>query len=860
MRLWGAWAALAWERLWPRLWPATAVIGVTLALVLLDAFTLLPPWLHAAALTAILAGTVVLLWAGLAGASWPGRSEARRRLERDSGFEHRPLTAMEDDQIAGTTDPGSRLLWNAHLLRVRSSASRWLVSLPRPNLAAQDPYAMRAWVGLLLVISIVIGGPEWGERFERNFVPAFAGTPDPTPPSLDVSVSPPDYTGEPPIYLRPERAENAPENAPPTAPPGTVSIPAGSTLLARVSAGAEQPVLAVGGERTDFDALGDDGFEIEQSIDSGSTITISQGGTTLGIWNIRVIPDLAPQIDFTEPPRGTERNALRLAYEGEDDYGIVSVSATLRLELDAASTLEREPMTLELPPPGRNARQVEGVSFHDLTAHPWAGEPVRIRLAATDNAGNTGQSAQKLVQLPEREFQHPMAQAIIDQRRTLIRDIDSADTVATNLEGLSGQLDRYDGDTVVFLSLRTAARRLIFAEHRIDEAIDPVAGLLWDTALRIEDGDLSLIERELRAAQEDLRRALVSDASDAEIEELTDRLEAALDRYLDALARDMARHTDGETAGDQDPGSISPFSSMNRSDFGDMIDAMRAMSESGARDQAQQMLSNLQDMLEALQSGSQAVEQNQAMEALNAMMDDMQSIMSNQQALFDSTHEHGDATGGEHGQPMAPGPSGDMEPFGGGPQMGPSLGGIPGQEPDSTPSSPDSGPEASPEDLSDLAGQQDQIRRDLGEMMRQMGEMMGTIPGELGAAEQSMRGSGDALTDGDADGSLGQQEQALEQLRQGAESFLNSVMDQMAGGGEGALMPGAGNGMGGAGRDPLGRPTNGSGPYADDDTDLPNADATERARAILEELRRRASDQDRPALERDYVNRLLERF
>ena len=93
-RLTQARMALGWEHLWPLLWPVWAIVGVFVALSLLDVWSLLPGWTHAALLA---------LFAGLAGvACWrawrrfrlPIRSAARRRLERDSGIPHRPLTTV----------------------------------------------------------------------------------------------------------------------------------------------------------------------------------------------------------------------------------------------------------------------------------------------------------------------------------------------------------------------------------------------------------------------------------------------------------------------------------------------------------------------------------------------------------------------------------------------------------------------------------------------------------------------------------------------------------------------------------------------------------------------------------------------
>ena len=65
--------------------------------------------------------------------------------------------------------------------------------------------------------------------------------------------------------------------------------------------------------------------------------------------------------------------------------------------------------------------------------------------------------------------------------------------------------------------------------------------------------------------------------------------------------------------------------------------------------------------------------------------------------------------------------------------------------------------------------------------------------------------------------------------------------------------------MGGNQEDPAGRPFQGGGM----DTSrvmVPNDSELARARHILDELRRRAGERARARLERDYIDRLLERF
>ncbi|HWA42843.1 MAG TPA: DUF4175 family protein, partial [Hypericibacter adhaerens] len=60
--------------------------------------------------------------------------------------------------------------------------------------------------------------------------------------------------------------------------------------------------------------------------------------------------------------------------------------------------------------------------------------------------------------------------------------------------------------------------------------------------------------------------------------------------------------------------------------------------------------------------------------------------------------------------------------------------------------------------------------------------------------------------------------------------------------------------------DPGQRSQEGQGLIDTGDVKIPEAADLQRARQILDELRRRAGEQFRPKLERDYLQRLLERF
>jgi hypothetical protein len=130
-------------------------------------------------------------------------------------------------------------------------------------------------------------------------------------------------------------------------------------------------------------------------------------------------------------------------------------------------------------------------------------------------------------------------------------------------------------------------------------------------------------------------------------------------------------------------------------------------------------------------------------------------------------------------------------------------------------------------------------------------ELQDSLKGMDGKSAQKLREAGKAM--GDAQSALGQkdlsnagssQNQALDALRQGAQALADEAQQgqgQQAGGRE----------------DPLGRS---SSPLGNSGVKIPGATDLARARQILEELRRRAAQMNRPQQERDYLDRLLKAF
>src|SRR4051794_12065990 len=347
-------AALLWERVWPAFWPALCVLGVFASVVLFDLLPGLPGIAHAAILALVAVAVAVAAVWGVRTArrgGWPDMLAARRRIEQASGLPHRPLLALSDRPSA-PLDESARLLWAAHQRRMAAVLRRLRVGWPIAGLARRDPWGLRSMLAILLLLAVIDAGADWRDRAFRAFQPSFAGSAASLASSFELWVSPPEYTGLAPHFLRADVAE-------------TVPVAIGSMLLGQVHDGGEVPRLAIDAASEDFTAIDKQNFRLERKLTDGRELRLQQGGSLLGRWPIQIVPDNSPVIAFADPPSATPRAALHIDYRASDDYGVTSAKAVIRRPAsgspagaspDAASpdAPSNEAIELDLPLPGLN--------------------------------------------------------------------------------------------------------------------------------------------------------------------------------------------------------------------------------------------------------------------------------------------------------------------------------------------------------------------------------------------------------------------------------------------------------------------------------------------------------------------------
>ena len=845
--------ALWAERLARALWPAFALVCFVVAAALLGGFEALGPVLHRVALALAALGVIAALVWGLRRFRVPGTEEAARRLE--SGAPGHPLSALTDSLAGGEDAPTARAIWQAHRARAARAAEGLRAAAPDLRLAREDRWAVRIFGPALVVGAAVAAGGLWSDRIGTSLAPLpveMAGGPGSAEVSVEAWAVPPAYTGRDTIYLDGSSGEPA-------------AIPQDSALTIRVT-GLTGGAPALSGEGLGglggFTDLGDGLFEARTAVTGSGRIVVETDGGTFGTLAFTMIPDAPPRIAADGRPGPSATRALQVPFTAGDDYGVAAAWAEIVLAEPGTRPMEVEPLEVALPLPiSGDPREVADTAVRDLADHPWAGAEVLLTLKAEDGAGQVAAAEPMRLTLPGRVFTHPLARALVDQRRALVLDLDRADHVLDTVQSVTRWPEEVFGDnTGAYLGVRTAMRRLAPAvvEERIAGVAPMTAEFLWQAALSLEEGDARNALERLRQAQERLREALESGSQD-EIAQAMEELRQAMNEYLRQLAQQGMQNPQAGQQQQQQQGQ-----QLSQQDLQQMLDEMQRQAESGMRDQAQAMLDQLSRMLENLRPGQQQAGQSQGQQALQQLQD----LIQRQRGLSDETFDElrrqqrgqqGEQQGQQQGQQ---GQRGQQQGQGQQGRQGQGQQGQQGQRPggQASPGGQQSGRHG---ENGRLAAEQEALRQALEELRGQLGGGEGmrgasrALEGaerEMGEAREGLEGerTGDAVQD---------QMEALDQLNRGAEA-LAEALQQNGQGQQAAEGARTGRGQRGDDReaDPFDRPSGAYGAIDGSGTDVPDRALIDRARELLEELRRRSADQTRPELELDYFERLLDQF
>jgi uncharacterized protein (TIGR02302 family) len=607
-----------WERVWPKLWPASGIAGAFVAAGLFNLFAYVPWWIHTLLLLGAAGAAGYFLYRNFQNFDAPTWYEGARRVERDSTLEHRPITEHHDVMAAGVGDAYAEALWKAHIRALLSRIGKLRVSLPSPQLARHDPYAIRFLILLLLIGGVIVAGSDWKNRLAFALTPdAGSGTASAT---VDAWINPPAYTGLPPIYLKPGPMNGAP-----------IRVPVNSELVVRVHRSSVSPeiVLSPSHDKRPKVTGADDEYAANTKLHADENIFVRAGGRTLGSWRTVIVPDEAPHIVFSEPPSRTQHDAVKIAFSAADDYGVVSARALIK------PVKGTRVLAIDLPL-DVSAKTVKQTVYRDLTENPLAGMDVTITLEAKDGAGQTARSKPMRFTLPARIFTNPLARALVEQRQHLFAKTPHAKPVTlATLNALTLAPDKfYQDQQRLYLVLRSTYWML--HEAHSDHDIEQVQDLLWQTAMALEGNGAANAAAELRRVAEALAQAMEQGAPQSVIDGLMQRYQQALQRYLQAMAKN-AQASNGPLP----PGTkvITP------DDIAKMMKLIQQLAESGSRDAAAKMLAMLQSLLENMQMSGGSGGGGQGDKAMSDAIQGMSDLIGRQRQLMDKTYREGQDAG-----------------------------------------------------------------------------------------------------------------------------------------------------------------------------------------------------------------------
>jgi len=783
--------ALVLERGWAASAPLFWLVFLFLGVSHFGFWGVVAPAFHVVGLILFAAGLVAVgrtFWQRF---FWPKDDEVRSALERESHIPHRPFRSF--DAVAAKTNADgekSRLFWDLHQQQQNQNLAKLNAFWPDFSFDLGDIYSLRSAVLLFALSGFIMSSGQASERFAFAFTPQFFG-PDPIV-QVDIWASPPDYTALAPVLLVKKPVQQLRERN------EIIKLPEGSRIIARVSGGNEDlPILLNGETKYAFSKIAGMNFHAEVTEISGGKWQLIKDGDELATWTLQIMPDLAPIVRMPALPTITDRKALQLTAEVSDDYGIVELIGQI------SRGSKGDGIKLKLPFI-QGAKKAESRSYHDLTQHVWSGLPVELSIVARDEKGQLGRSKSVRMILPERDFQHPIAKILIEERKKLIADPSvSRFGVIGTLDALVSLPHILNENLAAHLMVSVARGILLIVrdEQRIEEA----AELLWHAALKLENGNLTVAEQALRDAENALMEALNNGANDAEIKRLVEELKDAMQKFLAELSKnqgemqsEMPSNTDGQRLAAQD--------------LNNLLDKVDQFARSGARDEARDLLRQLQDVLENLQAAGTSLTPSQM--AGQKLLDDLGKLMGDQQGLMDDTLKSSRRT-----------------------------------EPSSN-----STEKSDAKAFKKLGDQQEALRQMLGNIMGELG-LGGDIPDALGKAERAMNSARQALELQQPKAAENLQKQVMEQLLKGSSDLAEQMMQ-----GQGAQ--GGGQFGSNMGRDPLGRPMpsrNGRG-LEKIDHKLFQKNFLSTTKLIMDEVRRRLSDPNRSDLEKQYLKRLLERF
>jgi uncharacterized protein (TIGR02302 family) len=793
---------MVWESVWPCLIPALSIGLLVIGLTLTGVFELLPATGHIILLSMLSVAalvSIVLPWRHF---KRPTRRDVLQRIEIDNHLDNNPLQSLED-HVPDTDDPLTSYLWQRQLGLHEAALANLRLSRPQPALARIDRFGLTAIPVLLLFVGLMTGTDHVAERFSRAFSPLQRlGAAD---FSATLWVTPPAYTGQIPRILQFSSLSDDAGSRQSGTGTGTGTDRTPDIMSIQVPVGSTldgsissiwEPTLSTPSGAQAFTESTENNYVLSTAIDQPGQWRISVWGNDRLTLDINLLADKPPSLSFISPPTVTRRDHVRLDYVASDDYGLNS--------LDLVITPGGEENTIKQYGP---IDQVV-IDLKSDAAGPLGAGTMPTRIEGPrfiDLVAHPWAGLPVNIQMVSRDNADQQGES--DIRSLMLPEREFTHPVAQKLIAIRRGLLRYP-DRV--LEMHQALLPVLFAPQAfsghlgvfltLSVAENRLASNLHDRDTHQNvAGLLWHVAEEIERGSYGIAERNLMEAEERLLEALAnpDVTEAEIARLIDEYRQALNEYLAALMRESQETTEEQPTASATL----EQQDLSRIIDQIDAlmRAGARDQARQLIDRLRELVENMQVTTGQGGMDitsTLREMLDGMRDLSRRQQDLMNE----GDNTSPQNGN----------------------------------------GPRAN---------QQQGLADDAGEILQSPGlGQFGDVSG-MNSVIDAMRGAAEALGNNRSHEALQYQRQAMDALQHGIGEISRTLE------GLSQLAPMLEDLEGAGRRDPLGRPVGGDGT-----TIIPDVNTLERAWRILQELRRRSGDPERPQIEQEYIDRLLRRF
>ena len=790
---------MLWETVWPCLIPSLSIGMLVVGLTLTGTFELLPATGHIILLSILSVAAMVAVVTPWRNFRTPTRRDILHRIEIENRLRNNPLQSLED-HIADTDDPLTSLLWQRQLGLHETALANLRLPRPIPAITRIDRFGLTAIPVLLLFVGLMTGSDHVSERFSKAFSPLQRlGAAD---FSATLWVTPPAYTGQIPRILQFSSLEND-------------SIPEVVRNNSATDQNRPNDVMSV-------------------QVPAGSTLD----GSISSIWK----PSLTtPNGDYAFSESGENSYVLSSTIDQSGQWR-VSVWGNDRLTLDIKVLADTIPSLSFVSPPTITRRDHMRLDYVASDDYGLASLDLVITPAAEPDA---------------RRQYGPIDQIVIDLKGegvaanampTRVEGPRFVDLVAHPWAGLPVNIQMISSDNAdqrgesdirslilperefthpvaqKLIAIRRGLLRFPDRAQEMHQAILPV--LYAPQAFNGHIGvflTLSVAETRLAAnlsntdVHQDVAGLLWHIAEEIERGSygIAERnLMEAEERLLEALANPDVTESEIARLIDEYRQALNEYLAALMRESPQTDDEQPTASAT----LEQQDLSRIIDQIDSLMRAGARDQARQLIDRLRELVENMQ--VTTGQGGMDITSSLRDMLDG--------------------------MRDLSRRQQDLM----NEGDNASAQNGNgQRANEQQGLADDAGNILENPGlGQFGDVSG-MNAVINAMRGAAEALGNNRSHEALQYQHQAMEALQRGI-GEINRALEGLS-----QMAPMLEDLDGSGRRDPLGRPVGGNGT-----TIIPDVNTLERAWRILQELRRRSGDPDRPQIEQDYIDRLLKRF